>query len=456
MSILLLVACQHATDLSTDTSTPPTYEDGGSELPDLQVEALLAFSLQGAPLAPAALVASWDPTAQLQSLEVEVDAGDGQPYSLPVEVDAGRRVLVGFKPQASVSVRLVATRDGQSGATAWQTLDTAPLPPDLPALIVDTAEPGALDGGVLMVTQVQNPPAILAVDGDGDIVWWRIMDDSAWLSRARPSQDGLGVVTFTGLDTMGNTPELRRFGWDGELIATFPIEGGHHDFTELPDGTLAVIVTDSREVDGAIVDGDSVVEVSPDGTQVSRWSTWDEVAYEEGIDHLEGSDWTHANALSYDPETDSYLLTLLGLSTVMCVDAVTGQTRWVLGGKYSDFVNELGRSDFFSVMHGVDLQEDTLLVFENSHSNQTTSRVAGYRLDTTGRSATEDWSWAPSPPVTTITLGDVARLEGGSTVANFATAGRITEVMPDGTIRWQISTSLGDVLGYSHYMAELR
>lgn len=36
---------------------------------------------------------------------------------------------------------------------------------------------------------------------------------------------------------------------------------------------------------------------------------------------------------------------------------------------------------------------------------------------------------------------------GGHTLVNFATAGRITEVLPDGSVGWQVSTGLGDVLG---------
>ncbi len=446
LPLALLLACA--------PSEPGAAGDAG--LVDLD-EALMP-SQDLAEHAPAAVVLQWDEGAAVDPLAVEVDDGSGAVESIPVDVASGRTVLAGFKPDSLLQVRMVGEVEGEPGATSWSEIRTADLPADLPELTVDVADPGALDGKLVLVTHVQSPPAVLAVDGDGDIVWWRIMDDDYWVSRPRLARDGQAVLVNHGLNDDDYTAGLRRFTLDGELEQRWEIEGANRDFVEQQDGTLAFIVNDERDVDGVLVRGDQIVEVAPDGTQTSLWTAWDWFPQDDiGVLGIPG-EWTHGNALSIDEQDDAYLLTLAGLRAVVDIDRSSGQTNWVFGGQTSDFETRAGHdSPVQGLIHGVDRTDDSLLVFRNyEEGGDGQSSVVEYSLDPSNPVVTKLWEWYPDPAVYTPSLGNAIRMDSGTTLVNFATAGRLAEVNPDGSVRWQVSTELGGALGYSTVVDGLR
>lgn len=440
---LVFLACSppQAEDSAAQTGADPT---GGTQL-GLDLDLAVA----PAELAPSALVVTWTATDQLDGLKIACDRGGGSVIEVAADPATGRQILVGFKPQMTVSVRLLAQIDGVLTASDWTTAETGPLSPELPAVLVDAAEEGALGGGAVVVTHVQSPPAVLVVDGDGDIVWWRIMDQDAWVSRARVSADGEHILVNAGLQTLPTPVGMRRLSLDGELVDSVVVEDAHHDFVELPDGTLAFLAAERRDLDGESVVGDQLVEVSPDGQRSVAWSVFDLLPYQAETDTIPGDEWTHANALSYDIDTGSYLVSMSGLTAVLSVDQATATLNWVFGGPYSDFTDAAGHAGLLGFHHGVDLTGDTLVIFENLSQELEASAATEYSLDPEDPTVSQVWTYRPEPTIYTPTLGNVQRLYDGATMVNFATAGRVTEVMPDGTVRWQIATGLGGALGYA-------
>ena len=211
----------------------------------------------------------------------------------------------------------------------------------------------------------------------------------------------------------------------------------------------AFLAADRREIDGEAVVGDQLIEVSPDGEQTVAWSVFDLLEYAAENDHIEGEDWTHANALSYDIETGSYLVSMSGLTAVLSVDQATRALNWVFSGAYTDFATPEGHTVMLSFHHGVDLTSDTLVIFENASKDTDASAATEYTLDPDQATVEQMWAYRPEPTIYTPTLGNVQRLDDGATMVNFATAGRITEVLADGTVRWQVATGLGGALGYA-------
>jgi len=435
--------------LTACTSTPL----GDSASPD---DIALSWQVAAAERSPTTLVLSWDANAPADSLAVEVDTGDDvERHAL--DPGAGRHLLAGYLPDHDLDVRMVGQHNGHSFASSWQPVHTGAVPVELPSITVDVDSGDALDGRLLLLTQVQSPPAAFVLDEAGHIVWWRIMDDDAWSARARLSRDGQTVLVNHGIDEDDDQPGVRRFSLDGELVDDVLVNHSHRDFVELPDGTLTMLVKDERDVDGQRVIGDGLVEVTPDGDQRAGWSAWD--SFTPDLDAIGRADgWTHANHLDYDEATDSYLVTLSHMHAVAAIDRQTATADWVFGGPASDFATPAGDSEpLDGVVHGVHWIDNELLIFENfaERSSDPSSAVA-WRLDPHSPDTKETWRWTPDPPVYTATLGNVRRLDSGDTLVNFATSGRIAVVAPDGSVRWQVSTAIGEALGYAVVMDGLR
>ena len=90
-----------------------------------------------------------------------------------------------------------------------------------------------------------------------------------------------------------------------------------HDFVEHPDGTLAAIVVEERDFQGAPLRGDKIVEIAPDGDADARSGAPGTASIppsSPGDDPAMG--WTFANALDYDPVADVYYLGMRNFSSI--------------------------------------------------------------------------------------------------------------------------------------------
>ncbi len=386
-------------------------------------------------------------------VEFGVDGAFDRRAEFEAHGDGWRALLLGHKPLTEVELRVVrVAEDGELSPGETRSITTGPTPSWLSPTLMDPAGGGLpLDGRLLLTTNVASPAAVLVIDGDGDFVWWTEYDLFGMIARARLSLDGSSFLAMpVNVDGMQDG-KLLRLGLDGSLVETIGFPGAHHDFVELADGTIAALTHDVREIDGVEVRGDALVERSPDGSFRELWSAFDSFDPTEDDGAEEREDWTHANSLAYVAESDSWLVTLLGMRAVLNIDR-QGEVVWALGGPGSTFQTPQGDPVELGRVHQATFSSTgSLLVFENgaSDSDEGSSRGLELDLDAESEVAATSWSYQPDPPLSTFALGDVVELKEGGRLVVFSSNGRIDQVSADGQLQWRLSTSLGQTFGYA-------
>jgi hypothetical protein len=228
------------------------------------------------------------------------------------------------------------------------------------------------------------------------------------------------------------------------------VPGLGDDFAELPDGTLAAIVTEEREVDSVTIDGNAIVEVDESGEVTSVWSTWDcfDPVAVPGDDPDNG--WTQANALAYNLGQDAYYVGLRGLSAIAKVPRGGTECEWVLGGPsatipFADESTPFAQQSHFQVRVLVETVE-VLVIDAGSAPEQL--RLLEYALDLDGGLATEVSSTTFGDSAAEPPRGSVTRLDDrGTTFVNWAAAGRM-ELLSDGEVSWSVQTSADYRFGF--------
>ena len=355
--------------------------------------------------------------------------------------------LLGLPADAAVSLQVEA-EDGAVSEVIE--VATGPLPGSLPSLTG-----GGADHDHYSVTPVIGTvtgPVIISPEGQ--IVWYYLDDRGLETYRARPARDGSGLW-YSAASVSGDPSEdsaLVWVSWDGAGEVAVPVPLLAHDFVELPDGTMAAIQVEFREVDGEVVRGDRIVEIDAEGELTEVWSAWDclDPAVTPGDDPVLG--WTFVNALDYDEAADEYTVSVRNLSTILRIDRASGACMWGLGGEAGTL--EVS-GDAFYHEHQFEIVDGHALVFDNAGAGVTRSRAIEYALDLDAGTATEVWSYSPDPAVASFVLGDVARFDDGDTLVTFSVAGRIDRVSADGELLWTLQSSLGAAFGFNTVVESL-
>ena len=239
----------------------------------------------------------------------------------------------------------------------------------------------------------------------------------------------------------------------------------HHDVILLAGGNFMTMSRSYRELiseDGKaeIVCSDTIAEISPEGSLVWTWDSFDHLDPEriiEGPDLAnypvlhpdtgeEVRDWTHANALVYREDDQSILLSLRHQNWLILIDHSSGSVLWKLGAQ-GDFDLSTGGAWFYH-QHAPEWQEDgSLLIYDNGINvpdidlTDWRSRAVQYSLDETLRTATEVWTEGDMG-YNSLVAGDADRLPNGNVQVVdatlpfdvdqfFPTQSRIREVDPE-------------------------
>jgi arylsulfate sulfotransferase len=231
----------------------------------------------------------------------------------------------------------------------------------------------------------------------------------------------------------------------------------HHEVFPMPDGNLLVLSNTLHELTpdqrSVLCPGDPeefwaisdvVAEVTPDGEVVRTWDMWDvldvmevpggEMCSTEGqiADEIE-RDWTHGNAVIYDPERDAVIVSNRHTSNIVALDHGDAEgpqsgLRWVVGeGGTIPLEGDVPR-----YQHAPELQEDgSILFYDNGNNRAGTgeggvppwSRATVYEVDDTSGdpaewSATQRWEHLteedPGEVLFAGFLGDADRLANGN------------------------------------------
>jgi hypothetical protein len=195
------------------------------------------------------------------------------------------------------------------------------------------------------------------------------------------------------------------------------------------------------------VRGNKLIEVAPDGTQKTVWTSWDcfDPVATPGDDPSQG--WTFSNALDYDPGEDAYYVGMRNFSSIAKVDRTTGKCGWVLGLYGSTFTFAPGSARFLHE-HQFDLHGDRILVMDNDGAPGDVSRVLEYQLDFSTLQATQVWSYTADPSVYVFVLGEPIRMPDGGTFINWSTAGQMERLDASGTSTWKLNSGAGFAFGF--------
>jgi arylsulfate sulfotransferase len=356
------------------------------------------------------------------------------------------RILVaGMKPSTAYHVR---AKLSANGSVVWTDRDH----------VFTTAALGAVPAPPIVVTRPnpslsasENPgveliaysvPAGAAptlqtfvADRDGNPIWFYAPPDGT-PSFLKPMPNGHFLVAIAGtsssivreIDLAGNT--IRQL--DAATLQTNLQSLGllpnflffHHDFIPLDNGHMIVLgqtTKDFADLPGysgtTTVEGDALVDLDQNFNPAWVWSAFDHLDVNR---HLMGlPDWTHSNAVVYNPDDGSLLLSIRHQSWIIGIDyrngAGSGDILWRLG-EDGDFA--LGGGDpsqWFYAQHFptfVDISgsQITLSVFDNGNlrvmdASGTTcggalappcySRATIFQLDQSTMQAQVLWQYLP-------------------------------------------------------------
>ena len=423
-------------------------------------------------------------------VSVEVDADEGSVESPPpTEADTSHTVpVVGMRAETAYSLRVTAAGTDGSEDSAEIEWTTGALPDDLPPLTVDVADGDAMAPGVTLFTptlgggdappDVEHTGYILAIDGDGEVVWYYETGPS-FMEVSQTAQGTLlvqlGQTTIQEIDVLGNT--VRSFatrvaadlGTDlgGHALTTpdsepLAIESSHHELQQLDSGNTITLSTELVRLDDAAarrlcpddpetdIISDTVVELSPAGEVVQEWpltAVYDPVQRPGTEMCVEPNavappnwfypdaggvrDWTHGNAVVVDEVANWLLVSLRHLNAIVALryhddaEGPAGELLWELGPEGT--LTLAGDGDWPYHQHAPELHDDgTLLVYDNGNGRPGTgegadppyTRAVLYDLDAEAGTVTQLWehrdTTADGRPAFAPFVGDADRLENGN------------------------------------------
>jgi hypothetical protein len=366
--------------------------------------------------------------------QAHLEFGLDTSYGLVAPVDLGaphlHTLLLGMKASRDYHVRVVAEAGGEHCVSDDFVLRTGPLPDGMPKAMVTTTNAAARQGGYLVTSFLTKTLAFI-LDADGDMVWW---GGGSGIGRAELSFDGK-FMWYGNINVQGGAGFIRRVSMDGTQTESFPEFGDcHHDFTVLPDETIAFIQHDGARCD-------RIMERAPDGT------------VREVIDVHDahgGTTMCHTNSIHYHASDDTYTFSDLSQNAYVKITR-DAQVVWILGGTTSQFT---GDGATWTRQHGHHLLAPDRLLFFNNGPPMGSSTAVEVTLDFDTMTATRAWSFN-EPDLASTIYGDVVRLDNGNTLIAYSTDGVLLEVSPEGDEVERTQWPSGSAIGYVMKRASL-
>lgn len=414
-------------------------------------------SVEPSPHMATALVATW--TSDRDCIGTVTYGVEGEPSHTtdpePRPTRTHRRLLLNLPSNVDVSVIVGCSEADETPTTASVIGRTDTLPPGLADLTLEgTPETGT---DLLLVPTLGADTAATIFDLHGRVVWYHVEGQGMGVTRERLSVDGASVLYMVAAygDSAEGDPAIVRVRFDGKELERIHIRSANHDFAELPDGTIGAIVSDVRTVEGVRYRGNAIVERSPEGTERTVWSAFDDfdpITTPSRYD--DGELWTHANALDYDAESDSYWLGLRNLDMLVKIGRDSAEVVERVGGE-DPTLPFAGSTEAFSGQHQFQWLEHGLLVFDNSADDRISHPVE-YAFDANRTTLTQVWAHYADPVIWNYALGDVERDNDGGTRITYSTSGVVLQLNADDSARWQMSSPLGTGFGYTERIPALR
>lgn len=303
---------------------------------------------------------------------------------------------------------------------------------------------------------------VFVVDRTGRYLWVTETDEGYIGMDVHLPRDGRGVLfNQISRDFSSDQSDIRRMGWDGSDLGRTATTLAHHMFTELPDGTLAYLQIDPRDVtdeEGTTQSwiGDAIVEVPPGGKGSKVWSIWDwaDPVWNDGMDSISlygGLDWSHGNMLSYSDATNHYLTSFAHLETLFDIDRGTMAPSRQLGPPgygYAEGSTPFGNQHsplYEDAVSNASAGVERLMTF-STPADGSNSGAFEYAIDDDTQTLTELWHHQGREVA--FCLGQAIPLPSTHVLINYGCSASLEEVgRDDGLIRWELDSDPGSGFG---------
>jgi hypothetical protein len=401
-------------------------------------------------------------------------------------------------------------------------------------------DPGAFQGYTL-ISPMQSRTTFL-IDMNGRVVKsWATDSTPSALAYLLENGDLLRAAIQTaspfGRGVAGGGGRMQEFKWDGEIAWDMTYSTAntipHHDFIRLPNGNVVLLVKDRKQaeqaiaagripssVEGTNVQADGLVEIRPNGKAggdvVWEWYVWDhliqdydkskanygdvaahpelvDVNYSIAADRRANPDWTHFNAVDYNPKLNQLAVSLRNFSEIWIIDHSTttkeaASHKGGKSGKGGDLLYRWGNPRVYRAgsvedqrffgQHNVQwiakgLRGAGHLLVYNNGDTRPGSRYSSVDeivppVDSKGRYRLDGKKYGPAEPVWSysapqktdfysMNISGVQRLPNGNTLICAGAPGIIFEITQENRVVWQYNLpsfgSRGGVGGQSIFRA---
>ena len=377
------------------------------------------------------VVVSWDQlTGAAVHLEFQVD--DEWLVSPTRELDAGEQeeLLLGVPYDHAVTFRVVADRGGEVWTSEEQPAQTGEAPQGafLASLLESDETQWEPSMEYVVAVVAWNRGWTLIIDRQARLVWSTVTPQGFTSLYSQPSHDGTDILVdlnsyWTQYDD-GAASQIQRMKIDGTVVETYDTPGLHHPFVELADGSLVWGAADGHM--------ETVEKLTPGGERESLWSCQD------FHDDLGVLNYCQSNTLYWNEADDTFLFSLYSDETIVEFDHTTGETLRHFGHMPGAWTFDPPDSAFHWQHGGHFTDAGTLITSSHASGDSNECVVREYSLDEPDETLHEVWNYGIGLGVDAPVMGEVHRLPNGNTLHNYGSGGRLKEVMPDGTVVWEV------------------
>jgi hypothetical protein len=367
-------------------------------------------------------------------------------------------VLLGLVAAFAIGLVAVFSPDENPPATAARATATPkpkPTPPpdqafrsrpDLTPPVMPAT--GRASGSVFLApkrTPGQNGPAIL--NADGELVWFHPLPKGI-------TADDFRVQTFRGkrVLTWGEGSWViadRRYHEIARVRAGRGLKGDLHELQLTDRGTALVSIYHRVKHDlPETADGDVLDSVIQEldvatGKVLWQWSSLDHVGIGETYVNIPRKpgvvlDYFHINSIDEQPDGD-LLVSARNTWAIYEIDKRTGDVKWRLGGRRSDFA--LGEGVRFAWQHDARRRADgTITLFDNQAGPKIgpASRLLTLDVDEAARRVTVERALTHPDGILAFAEGNAQLLADGGMFAGWGLGRRVSEQGPDGALRFEV------------------
>jgi len=233
-----------------------------------------------------------------------------------------------------LSTRLTATTDA--------------LPAGLPKTLVIYSNPSLMEPGYTLLDRNRRGGTTgtlysMILDNKGDVRWYSTVGGQDGM-RQLPNGNLL-LLNSSEMDLLGNIFTPRTLQVPGVLQHhdIFPTAYGSFFSLSLEELSVPNYPTSDTDPNAPAqtqtITSDIIVEYRPDGSVERQWHLTDivdphRIGYDSiapGFPLFRSPDWSHSNAVVYDPKDDSIIVSIRHQDAVIKFSRATGQLIWILG-----------------------------------------------------------------------------------------------------------------------------